>query len=115
MTDPVDFREIFDRIPSPYMLLDRDYRYVAANAAYLAAVQRRWKDLEGAYLFDAFPSEGESRSQLETSLEQARDSGEVTELPLIHYAIERPAHLGGGFESAEGIQWEIASGHGRIC
>jgi len=98
MTDPVDFREIFDRIPSPYMLLDRDYRYVAANAAYLAAVQRRWKDLEGAYLFDAFPSEGESRSQLETSLEQARDSGEVTELPLIHYAIERPAHLGGGFE-----------------
>ncbi len=98
MTNPIDFREIFDRIPSPYMLLDREYRYVAANAAYLAAVQRRWEDLDGVYVFDAFPSEGESRARLEASLAQARNSGEVNELPLIHYAIERPAHMGGGFE-----------------
>jgi two-component sensor histidine kinase len=98
MNGPIDFREIFDRIPSPYMLLDREYRYVAANAAYLAAVQRRWEDLDGVHVFDAFPSEGESRARLEASLSQARDKGEVNELPLIHYAIERPAHLGGGFE-----------------
>ena len=98
MSDPIDFREIFDRIPSPYMLLDREYRYVAANAAYLAVVQRPWEELDGVYLFEAFPSEGESRAQLEASLSQARDKGEVNELPLIHYAIERPAHLGGGFE-----------------
>lgn len=98
MTNPIDFREIFDRIPSPYMLLDREYRYVAANAAYLVAVHRRWEDLAGVYVFDAFPSEGESRARLEASLAQARNSGEVNELPLIHYAIERPAHLGGGFE-----------------
>ena len=98
MNGPIDFREIFDRIPSPYMLLDRDYKYVAANAAYLNTLQRRWEDIEGAYIFDAFPSEGESRASLEASLAQARDKGEVTELPLIHYAIERPAHLGGGFE-----------------
>ncbi|MEW6392030.1 MAG: HWE histidine kinase domain-containing protein [Pseudomonadota bacterium] len=98
MNGPIDFRDIFDRIPSPYMLLDRDYRYVAANAAYLNTLQRRWEDIEGQYIFDAFPSEGESRASLEASLAQARDKGEVTELPLIHYAIERPAHLGGGFE-----------------
>jgi len=98
MTNPIDFRDIFDRIPSPYMLLDRDFRYVAANAAYLRAVQRRWEDLEGVNLFEAFPSEGASRTELETSLSRARDSGEVTELPLINYAIERPARQGGGFE-----------------
>jgi two-component sensor histidine kinase len=98
MTGPIDFRDIFERIPSPYMLLDREYRYVAANAAYLAAVQRPWEDIAGLYVFDAFPSEGESRAQLEASLALARDAGEVNELPLIHYAIERPAHLGGGFE-----------------
>ncbi|HJV43116.1 sensor histidine kinase [Caulobacter sp.] len=98
MTSPIDFREIFDRIPSPYMLLDREFRYVAANAAYLRTLQRRWEDLEGVPLFEAFPSEGVSRAELEASLTRARDSGEVTELPLINYAIERPAHLGGGFE-----------------
>ena len=98
MTDPIDFREIFDRIPSPYMLLDRDLRYVAANAAYLETLHRRWEDIAGVNVFDAFPSEDESRAQVEGALIRARDTGEVTELPLIHYAIERPPHLGGGFE-----------------
>lgn len=98
MVSPIDFREIFDRIPSPYMLLDREFRYVAANAAYLGTLQRSWADLDGRNLFEAFPSEGQSRAELEASLTRARDTGEVTELPLIHYAIERPAELGGGFE-----------------
>lgn len=98
MTNPVDFREIFDRIPSPYMLLDRDFRYVAANTAYLRAVARGWDDLDGRFVFEAFPSEGETRAALEASLLRARDNGEVDELPLIHYAIERSAELGGGFE-----------------
>ena len=98
MTSRIDFRDIFDRIPSPYMLLDRDFRYVAANATYLNTLHRRWEDLDGVNVFEAFPSEGASRAELETSLMRARDSGEITELPLINYAIERPAHLGGGFE-----------------
>jgi len=97
-TGPIDFGEIFDRIPSPYMLLDRDLRYVAANAAYLRTLQRDWDELKGRDLFEVFPSEGETRAQLEASLVLARDRGEVTELPLIHYAIERPSHLGGGVE-----------------
>ncbi|PZR33462.1 sensor histidine kinase [Caulobacter segnis] len=98
MSETIDFREIFDRIPSPYMLVDRDLRYVAANATYLNTLHRRWDEIEGMFVFDAFPSEGESRAQVEGALVRARDTGEVTELPLIHYAIERPAHLGGGFE-----------------
>ena len=98
MTNAIDFHDIFDRIPSPYMLLDRDLRYVAANAAYLHTLARDWTALEGRYLFDAFPSEGASRRELEASISRARDTGEVDELALIHYAIERPAHLGGGFE-----------------
>ena len=98
MTNVIDFHAIFDRIPSPYMLLDRDLRYVAANAAYLKITAREWAELEGRGLFEAFPSEGASRRDLEASIFRARDSGEVDELPLIHYAIERPAHLGGGFE-----------------
>lgn len=99
MRDPIDFQTVFDRIPSPYMMLDRDFRYVAANQAYLAVVARTWAELEGVGLFEAFPSEGESRQLLESSLIRARDTGLIDLLPLIHYAIQRPAKLGGGFEA----------------
>ena len=99
MRDPIDFQTVFDRIPSPYMMLDRDLRYVAANRAYLTTTGRDWEDLNGVYIFDAFPSEGESRQTLESSLIRARDSGQVDLLPLIHYAIQRPMQLGGGFEA----------------
>lgn len=99
MRDPIDFQTVFDRIPSPYMMLDREFRYVAANQAYLATVGRTWAELEGVGLFEAFPSEGESRQLLENSLIRARDTGLIDLLPLIHYAIQRPAKLGGGFEA----------------
>lgn len=98
MRDPIDFQTVFDRIPSPYMMLDRDLRYVAANRAYLQTMGREWLTIEGRYVFDAFPSEGESRRLLESSLIRARDTGQVDLLPLIHYAILRPQALGGGFE-----------------
>ncbi len=98
MTGPIDFKAVFDRLPTPYMMLDRDLRYVAANQAYLDALGRRWDDIAGLHVFEAFPSQGESRARVEDSLVRARDSGKVDHLPLIPYAIERPAHLGGGFE-----------------
>jgi two-component sensor histidine kinase len=98
MRGPIDFQTVFDRIPSPYMMLDRELRFVAANHAYLAAVGRDWGQLEGVGMFEAFPSGGESRRLLESSLVRARDSGHVDMLPLIHYAIQRPQALGGGFE-----------------
>ena len=98
MVGSIDFEKIFDRIPSPYMMLDRQLRYVAANRAYLEVVGRGWDELEGVQIFDAFPAEGESRRTLEESLLRARDSGKIDVLPLIHYAIQRPQALGGGFE-----------------
>lgn len=99
MSAPIDFHNVFDRIPTPYMMLDRELRYAAANRAYLAAVGRGWEEIAGRYIFDAFPSEGESRRLLEDSLLRCRDTGQVDMLPLIEYAIQRPARLGGGFEA----------------
>ncbi|MBO9560860.1 MAG: PAS domain-containing protein [Caulobacter sp.] len=99
MSGPIDFQNVFDRIPTPYMMLDRDLRYAAANRAYLAALERSWEEIAGRYIFDAFPSEGESRRVVEDSLLRCRDTGQVDMIPLIEYAIQRPAHLGGGFEA----------------
>jgi len=99
MSDPIDFQNVFDRIPSPYMMLDRDLRFAAANRAYLRATERRWEDIAGRYVFDAFPADGDSRRIVEESLIRARDSGQIDLLPLIEYAIQRPVHLGGGAEA----------------
>jgi two-component sensor histidine kinase len=98
MSASIDFQAVFDRIPGPHMMLDRELCYAAANQAYLATVGRRWDALAGIHIFDAFPAEGESRRMLEESLLRARDTGKVDHLPLIHYAIQRPEALGGGFE-----------------
>lgn len=98
MSGPIDFESVFDRLPTPYMMLDRELCYVAANQAYLDAVARPWDEIRGRQVFEAFPAEGEPRARLEESLLRARDAGKVDHLPLIPYAIERPAHLGGGFE-----------------
>jgi PAS domain-containing protein len=102
MRDPIDFQTVFDRIPSPYMMLDRDLRFVAANRAYLAAVGRDWAQLEGVGMFEAFPSGGESRRVLESSLIRARDSGQVDMLPLIHYAIQRPTRWAAASRTGSG-------------
>ena len=53
--DAPDFQAVFESSPNPYMLLDRDLRFVAANAAYLRATGTELDALVGRNLFDAFP------------------------------------------------------------
>lgn len=94
----IDFARLFRVLPSPYMILDRDLRYVEVNDAYCTVLERRREDLIGAYLFDAFPDPGESGRRLKASLQRVLETGLTDSLPLIPYAIERPAARGGGFE-----------------
>lgn len=51
----IDFRTLFQALPSPYMVLDRDLGFVEVNAAYEAAIFRDRDDLIGGYVFDLFP------------------------------------------------------------
>jgi two-component sensor histidine kinase len=94
----IDFHALFGVLPSPYMILDRDFRYVEVNQAYLDTVERSREDLIGNGLFEAFPSEGESQRLLRTSLERVLATGHRDTLALIPYPIERPASRGGGVE-----------------
>jgi len=93
-----DFASLFRLLPSPYMILDRDFVYVEVNEAYCAVLERRREDLIGRNLFDAFPDTGESGRRLRASFERVLATGEPDALPLIPYAIERPASRGGGLE-----------------
>ncbi|WP_293359903.1 PAS domain-containing protein [Phenylobacterium sp.] len=92
----IDFARLFRVLPSPYMILNRDLRYVEVNDAYCTVLERRREDLIGAYLFDAFPDPGESGRRLKASLQRVLETGLTDSLPLIPYAIERPAARGGG-------------------
>jgi two-component sensor histidine kinase len=93
-----DYGALFRVLPSPYMILDRDLRYVDVNDAYCAVLERPREQLIGRHLFDAFPDEGESGARLRASFRRVLETGEPNSLPLIPYPIERPAIRGGGLE-----------------
>jgi hypothetical protein len=43
----IDFKQLFHRLTSPHMIIDRQYRYVAVNPAYERAVMRSLEEVEG--------------------------------------------------------------------
>lgn len=94
----IDFRTLFEVLPSPYMVLDPDLRYVEVNQAYLDTLERDRDDLLGQNLFEVFPDGGESERLLRASFRRVLDTGRRDSIALIPYAIERPASRGGGVE-----------------
>ncbi len=51
----IDFQALFEASPNLYMVIDRELRFVTANAAYCRAVAARLEDLVGRPLFELFP------------------------------------------------------------
>lgn len=94
----IDFKALFDVLPSPYMVLDRELRYVEVNRAYTETLARTREELIGRKIFEAFPDDGESGRLLRASFQRVIDTGQPDTMALIGYAIERPASQGGGME-----------------
>jgi len=88
----IDFAGIFDVSPIALMVLDRELRYVAANAEYLRATASRREDLIGKRLFDLFPNDpadpnNAPAQMLRRSLERALATGERDHLAVIEYVV----------------------------
>ncbi|CAN5742512.1 hypothetical protein BH11PSE1_BH11PSE1_04880 [soil metagenome] len=94
----IDFEALFETLPSPYMVLDRDLRYVEVNQAYCQVVGRDRQTLLGQLIFEMFPDPGESGRLLRDSFARVIALGQPDTMALIPYAIERPASQGGGME-----------------
>ncbi len=71
------------------MVLDRDLRYVAANAAYLKTTGSTLDTLLGRYIFDAFPDTVEHVAILRGSFQRVLATGQVDEIAAIAYKVAR--------------------------
>jgi PAS domain S-box-containing protein len=94
-----DFEQIFRLSPNPYMVLDRELRYVAANDAYLRTTASRLEDLLGRYVFEAFPNDPEDPNNASVRLLQASFQKVLTQrvpdtLALIPYRVPRDTGTG---------------------
>lgn len=85
-----DFAALFGALPSPYMVLDRQFNYVAVNRAYAEATGRTEEGLIGGNLFELFPNEGESGALLRASLERVLRTGRPDSIAYIPYPIPGP-------------------------
>jgi PAS domain S-box-containing protein len=88
----LDFRVVLERSPNPYMVLDRDLRYIWANHAYLRVTGSRLDELLGRHVLDAFPDDPDDPAndrarQLRESLERALTTGEEDVLAFIPYRV----------------------------
>ena len=98
MSLDIDFGDLFARLPSPYMMLDHDLRYIDANTSYLALVGRERDALMGKFVFDAFPEAPERRALFEDSFRRAL-GGATTAVVRERFDIARPASEGGGLKT----------------
>jgi PAS domain S-box-containing protein len=92
--DAPDFKAVFESSPNPYMVLDRELRFVAANAAYLRATGTTREALIGRHLFEAFPHDPQDpRNQnarlLRESLERVLSSRAPDVIAFIPYRVPR--------------------------
>ena len=92
----VDHIALFRQLPTSYMVMDRELRYVEVNDAYLATTGRTREELVGQYVFDAFPPtedalDASGVSRVQRSFERARDTGRIDTMPLQKYDIPDPA------------------------
>jgi len=74
MSNTIDFKRLFALSPNPYMVLDRELRYVVANEAYLRVTASRLENLVGRHVLAAFPHD--PKDPANSSARMLRDSFE---------------------------------------
>lgn len=96
----IDFRRLFESIPGRYLLLDPDFRIVAATNSYLAVTRTERDAIVGRNVFDVFPANPDDPAptgadNLRASLERVRKTRKSDAMAVQKYDLPRE---GGGFE-----------------
>ena len=100
------FKALFEAQPAPILVMDPEFRIVAASDAYLRHTMRERTDIIGRPVFEAFPDDDEAAGigPVRASFERVLATGEAEQLPIQQYSVERPAAQGGGFKK---ILWSL--------
>ena len=85
----IDFEALFQSMPTPFMIVDQDLRFVAINDAFLAMTARTREDLTGVYVFDAFPENEERQTAAHKAFMWAL-AGNENIIKRNLFAIDRP-------------------------
>ncbi|WP_369070037.1 SpoIIE family protein phosphatase [Kineococcus terrestris] len=100
----VDFAAVFEDLPTPYLVLDRDLRVVAVNRARELATGHPRELVVGRPLFEVYPDNPDDpgsrgAGNLAASLRRVLETGEPDVMPLQRYDIA--VADGAGFE----VRW----------
>lgn len=94
MTDSPDFRLLFESAPGAYLVLDTDFRIVAATSAWLAATGASRESIIGREIFDVLPdgSADPVRASLESQLSslQKVDRAKDEFIAIISHELRTP-------------------------
>jgi PAS domain S-box-containing protein len=95
----IDFEALFRSSPNPYMLVDRDLRYVDANDAYLRVTASKREQLIGRPIFEVFPNdpddpENDPARLIRASFERVFATGEPDSVAFIRYRVPRHTATG---------------------
>ncbi|MES1189188.1 MAG: ATP-binding protein [Myxococcales bacterium] len=99
----LDFRELFEQAPAPYLVLTPELTIVAVSDAYLRATMTRRQDILGRGVFQVFPDNPQEIaangvSNLRASLERVLRHQTADTMAVQKYDIRKPESEGGGFE-----------------
>ncbi len=67
----MDFQRLFSALPTPFMVLDRNLRFVDMNPEYLRVTEREREELIGQYVFDAFPERPDREALFKDAFQRA--------------------------------------------
>jgi signal transduction histidine kinase len=98
-----DFRMLFEALPGLFLVLDPEFRILAASDAFLAATMTERDQIVGRGIFDVFPDNPDDPkasgvSKLSASLNRVRRERVPNAMAIGKYDIPRPEEKGGGFE-----------------
>jgi signal transduction histidine kinase len=100
MADSPDFQLLFEAAPAAYLVLDPDFRILAATDAYLAATATAREELLGRNLLDLFPGNpddtgGVGTRTIQESLAKVIRTGRPHTMRAQKYGIRRSGGEGG--------------------
>lgn len=96
---PEDFRRFFESSPAQYVVVNREFRIVAATDSFLEGGGRRREDIVGLLIQDAFPDnpdnpDADGTEVLRSALQRVLDERTGHVLPIQRYDVE----INGTFE-----------------